>query len=56
MPGWGNRSGWVVGEDLHRRRGRGDGIGCSEGKPGKGITHEMYIKKISDKILRKRKK
>jgi hypothetical protein len=35
MPGRGSGSGWVV------SRGRGDGIGVSEGKPGKEITFEM---------------
>jgi hypothetical protein len=40
MPGQGSRCGWVVEE--------GD-IGFSTGKPGKGITFEMQIKKISNK-------
>jgi hypothetical protein len=43
MPGQGSGSGWV-GE-------QGDGgwdRGVSEGKPGKGITFEMKIKKISN--------
>jgi hypothetical protein len=33
--------------------GQGGGIrGFSEGKPGKGITFEMYIEKISNKNKR----
>jgi hypothetical protein len=41
MPGPGSRSGWV-GEQGEEGRDRG----FSEGKPGKGITFEMQIKKI----------
>ena len=32
--------GWV-GEYPHRGRGRGDGMGVLEGRPGKGITFEI---------------
>jgi hypothetical protein len=39
---------WVE-EHLHRCRGRRDGIRVWGGKPGKGITFEMQIKKISNK-------
>jgi hypothetical protein len=46
MPGPGSRSGWV-GE---QGEGRGE-RGFSERKPGKGITFEMQIKKISNKKL-----
>jgi hypothetical protein len=44
MPGPGSRSGWV-GE---QRVGAGD-RGFVEGKPGKEITFEMYIRRISNK-------
>jgi hypothetical protein len=44
MSGPRSRSGWV-GE---QGEGRGD-KGFSKGKPGKGITFEMQIKKISNK-------
>ena len=37
-----------VGELVSRDVGRGD-RGVLEGKPGKGITFEMQIKKISNK-------
>jgi hypothetical protein len=50
MPGPGSRSGWV-GE---QGEGRGD-RGFSEGKPGKRITFEMQIKKISNKNMFKKK-
>jgi hypothetical protein len=47
------RQEWVgVGKHPYRSRGRGDGMGVSMedgGKPGKGITFEMLIKKISNK-------
>jgi hypothetical protein len=48
MSGQGSRSGYVSeqGEGGWNR-------GFSEGKPGKGITFEMYIKKISNKINRR---
>jgi hypothetical protein len=45
-PGPGSRSGWI-GEQLVRDRK------FSEGKLGKGITFEMYLKKISNKQKRK---
>jgi hypothetical protein len=45
MPGPGSRSGWV-GEQGKR----GEDRGFSEGKLGKGITFEMKLKKISNKI------
>jgi hypothetical protein len=43
--------GWWVEEHPHRSRGREDVIGCFQegGKPGKGITFEISIKKISNK-------
>jgi hypothetical protein len=44
MPGPGSWSGWV-GEQGEWEGGRG----FPEGKPGEGITFEMYIKKISNK-------
>jgi hypothetical protein len=44
MPGPGSRSGWV-GEQGEGEVDRG----FSERKPGKGITFEMQIKKISNK-------
>ena len=42
--------GWVE-EHPHRSREREDVIRCFQegGKPGKGITFEMLIKKISNK-------
>ena len=41
-----------VGRLVSSGRWEGVGEGCfSEGKPGKGITFEMYIKKISNKNL-----
>ena len=42
--------GWVE-EHPHKSRRRKDVIGCFQegGKPGKEITFEMYIKKISNK-------
>jgi len=40
--GWG-------GEHPHRSRRRGMGWGFPEGRPGKGITFEMQIKKICNK-------
>jgi hypothetical protein len=45
MPGQGSGSGWIS------ERGRGEGWAREflEGKPGKGITFEMYIKKIFNK-------
>jgi hypothetical protein len=43
IPGPGSRSGWV-GE----QEGGGEDRGFSEGKLGKGITFEMYIKKVSN--------
>jgi hypothetical protein len=49
MPGPGSRSGWV-GEQKER----GGNRGFSEGKPGKGITFEMQIKKISNKKEKRR--
>jgi hypothetical protein len=48
MPGPRQRS-WCVGE-------QGDGEGLFERKPGKGITDEMQIKKISNKNKLKRKR
>ena len=42
MPGWGSRSGWVAAGTPTAWD-----LGFSEGKPRKGITFEMYIKKIS---------
>jgi hypothetical protein len=51
MPGLGIRSGWI-GEQEEGREDRG----FLEGKLGKGITFEMYIKKISNKIFLKLKK
>jgi hypothetical protein len=48
MPGPGIRSGWI-GE-----QGEGGGDrGFSEGTPGKGISSEMKIKKISHKKIKK---
>jgi hypothetical protein len=47
MPGPEGRSGWVE-QYPHRGRGRGNGIGAFL-RPGKGITVEMQIKKISNK-------
>ena len=44
MPGPGSRSGWV-GEQGEGEEDRG----FSERKPGKGITFEMQIKRISNK-------
>ena len=44
-------SGWV-GE---QGKGKWD-RGFSEGKPGKGVTFEMYIKKISIKKRKEKKK
>ena len=40
-----------VGEHPHRSRGKDDGMEDSrgQGKPGKGTTFEMQIKKISNK-------
>jgi hypothetical protein len=53
MPGWEGRSGWV-GEHPHRVRGEGKwDREFPEGRPGKGITFEMQIKKISNKRKRK---
>jgi hypothetical protein len=46
MPGPGNRSGWI-----HEHGERGGNRGFWEGKPGKGKTFEMKIKKISNKNL-----
>jgi hypothetical protein len=44
MPGPGRRSGWVG------KQGEGAGNRAfSEGKPGKGLTFEMEIKKITNK-------
>ena len=43
IPGLGSRSGWVVDQGEE-----GCDRGFSEGKPGKGITFEMYIKKVSN--------
>jgi hypothetical protein len=43
-PGPGSRGGWVS-EQGEEEGGRG----VLEGKPGKGITFEMEIKKISNK-------
>jgi hypothetical protein len=47
MPGPGSGSGWVgeqgEGEGERRR-------GFLEGKPGKGITFKMSVKKISNKV------
>lgn len=41
----------MVGEHPHRSSVRGDRIGeFAEGKPGKGITFEMKIKKMPHKI------
>jgi hypothetical protein len=37
-----------VGEHPHRGRGMEDKIGL-EGRPGKGLTFEMQIKKIPNK-------
>jgi phage/plasmid primase-like uncharacterized protein len=51
IQGPGNRRGWV-GE-------QGDGVGdrvVLEGKPGKEITFEIQIKKISNKSKKKKKK
>jgi hypothetical protein len=48
MLGSGSRCGWV-GEQVEGGRGRW----FSEGKPGKRITFEMSIKKISIKNIRK---
>jgi hypothetical protein len=41
--------------DAPEWRGRGKWLGVfwKEGKPGKGITFEMQIKKISNKMLKK---
>jgi hypothetical protein len=50
MPGPGSGSRWV-GEQEEREEDRG----FSEGKPGKGITFKMYIKKISNKNVNKNK-
>jgi hypothetical protein len=46
----GIEGGWVM-QHFHRNRGREYRIGCfQEGcKPGKGITFEMQIKKLSKK-------
>jgi hypothetical protein len=44
MPGPGSRCGWV-GEQGER----GGDRGVLEEKPGKGVTFEMQIKKISNK-------
>jgi hypothetical protein len=44
MPGQGSRSGWVGEQEEEGWDKR-----SSEGKPGKGITFEMLIKKISNK-------
>jgi hypothetical protein len=44
MPGQGSRSGWI-GDQGEGRWDRG----FSEEKPGKGISFEMLIKKISNK-------
>jgi hypothetical protein len=44
-----------VGEHPHRSRGGGWESGFLEGKPGKGITFEMQMKKISNKNFLKSK-
>jgi hypothetical protein len=51
MPGPGSRSGWV-GE-----QGEGGGHrGFSERKLGKGVAFEMYMKKLSNKKIEKKKR
>jgi hypothetical protein len=47
MPGQGSGSGWV----SKQWEGRWDRE-FSEGKPGKGITFEMQINKISNKKIK----
>jgi hypothetical protein len=42
LGGWG-------GDHPHRGRGGGLDKGFTQGRPGKGITFKMYIKKISKK-------
>jgi hypothetical protein len=50
MPGPGSGSGWV-GE----QKDGGEDSGDLEGKLGKGITFEMKIRKITNKLKRKKK-
>ena len=52
IPGQGSRSGWVR-KHPYRSRGRGDRMAVFRGKPGKGITFVMLIKKISNKKSRR---
>jgi hypothetical protein len=54
IPGWRRGNGWVWETPSKKQGERGYNRGFSEGEPGKGITFEMQIKKISNKIFQKR--
>jgi hypothetical protein len=49
MPGQEDGGGEFVGEHPQKGKGEGWGRGFPKGRPGKGETFEMKIKKISNK-------